>query len=72
MKRQDRVRVGVLAMLAAGMLFFSSAGAAGWISGLSDGTTGWLKEVELKLNSDKYPAMFVNDPRTPQESACGF
>lgn len=72
MKRQDRVRVGVLAMLAAGMLFLSSAGAAEWISGLSDGTIGWLKEVELKLNSDEYRATFVNDPRAPQESVMRF
>ena len=72
MKRQDKVRVGVLAMLAAWMLFLSSAGAAEWISGLSDGTTGWLKEVALKLNSDEYRAMFVNDPRTPQESVMRF
>jgi hypothetical protein len=73
MRRQGRWRVGALSMLAAGILFFASpVGAAEWIPGYSDSTTGWLKDIEQRLNSDEFRPIFMNDPRTPQESIMRF
>jgi hypothetical protein len=42
------------------------------VSGLSDTTAGWLKDIEQKLNSDEYRPVFMNDPRTPQASVMQF
>jgi hypothetical protein len=72
-RRQGRWRANALSILAGGILFLASpAGAAEWISGYDDSTTGWLKDIEQKLNSEEYRAIFTNDPRTPQESVMRF